>query len=129
MEAVRSGGDLRNVGGSGKYTKDVVCPDGCVIFRLTATPTGEANFFAAAFSPAAKPLIDPGLRPSPLPRRDFMRQQREKATGGTGAPAGTVISHERQRDDAQSGGRHPEPKFRQANFWACRWKKRRRAGW
>lgn len=36
MEAVRSGGDLENIGGSGKYTKDVVCPDGCVIFRLTA---------------------------------------------------------------------------------------------
>lgn len=33
MEAVRSGGDLRNVGGSGKYTKDVVCPDGCVIWE------------------------------------------------------------------------------------------------
>ena len=49
MEAVRSGGDLRNVGGSGKYTKDVVCPDGCVIFRLTATPTGEANFFRGGF--------------------------------------------------------------------------------
>ena len=49
MEAVRSGGDLRNVVGSGKYTKDVVCPDGCVIFRLTATPTGEANFFRGGF--------------------------------------------------------------------------------
>ena len=49
MEAIRSGGDLRNVGGSGKYTKDVVCPDGCVIFRLTATPTGEANFFRGGF--------------------------------------------------------------------------------
>lgn len=45
MEAVRSGGDLRNVGGDDKYTKTVVCPDGCVIFRLTATPTGNENFF------------------------------------------------------------------------------------
>ena len=36
MEAVRSGGDLENIGGNGKYCKDVVCPDGCVIFRLTA---------------------------------------------------------------------------------------------
>ena len=32
MEAVRRGGDLRNVGGSDRY----VCPDGCAIFRLTA---------------------------------------------------------------------------------------------
>ena len=36
MEAVRSGGDLENIGGSGRYIKDVVCPDGCVLFRLTA---------------------------------------------------------------------------------------------
>lgn len=36
MEAVRSGGDLENLGGSGKYCKDIVCPDGCVLFRLTA---------------------------------------------------------------------------------------------
>ena len=36
MEAIRSGGDLRNVGGSGKYEKDIACPDGCVMFRLTA---------------------------------------------------------------------------------------------
>lgn len=28
MEAIRSGGDLRNVGGSSKYEKDIVCPDG-----------------------------------------------------------------------------------------------------
>ncbi len=55
MEAVRSGGDLRNVGGSRKYTKDVVCPDGCVIFRLTATPDGEANFFRGGFLRTAKP--------------------------------------------------------------------------
>ncbi len=35
-EAVRSGGDLRNAGGSGMYARDIVCPDGCVMFRLTA---------------------------------------------------------------------------------------------
>ena len=40
MEAVRSGGDLRNVGGSDKYEKDIVCPDGCVMFRLTARRIG-----------------------------------------------------------------------------------------
>ena len=28
MEAVRSGGDLENVGGSGPYCKDIVCADG-----------------------------------------------------------------------------------------------------
>ena len=33
MEAVRSGGDLRNVRG---YDKNIVCPDGCVMSRLTA---------------------------------------------------------------------------------------------
>ena len=30
MEAVRSGGDLENLGGDGKYSKTIVCPDGCV---------------------------------------------------------------------------------------------------
>lgn len=49
MEAVRSGGDLRNVGGEGPYVKTVVCPDGCVIFRLTATPLGNENFFRGDF--------------------------------------------------------------------------------
>ncbi len=45
MEAVRSGGDLRNIGGEDRYTKTIVCPDGCVMFRLTAKPTGEPNCF------------------------------------------------------------------------------------
>ena len=49
MEAVRSGGDLRNVGGDGKYSKTVVCPDGCVIFRMTAVKTGNANFHTGGF--------------------------------------------------------------------------------
>ena len=49
MEAVRSGGDLRNVGGEDKYAKTVVCPDGCVIFRLKAAPTGNDNFFRGDF--------------------------------------------------------------------------------
>lgn len=49
MEAVRSGGDLKNLGGSGKYTKDVVCPDGCVLFRLTAQKTGNENIFTGGF--------------------------------------------------------------------------------
>ena len=40
MEAVRSRGDMRNVGGSDKHVKDIVCPDGCVMFRLTARRIG-----------------------------------------------------------------------------------------
>ena len=32
MEAVRSGGNLENLGGDGKYSKTIVCPDGCVMF-------------------------------------------------------------------------------------------------
>lgn len=50
MEAVRSGGDLENLGGSSKYTKDVVCPDGCVIFRLTARNLGNPNFHKGKFA-------------------------------------------------------------------------------
>jgi uncharacterized repeat protein (TIGR04076 family) len=49
MEAVRSGGDLENLGGSGKYSKDIVCPDGCVIFRLTAKNLGNENFHKGKF--------------------------------------------------------------------------------
>lgn len=49
MEAVRSGGDLTNVGGSDPYTKDVVCPDGCVVFRLTAKKLDNKNFYKGKF--------------------------------------------------------------------------------
>ncbi len=49
MEAVRSGGDLRHLGGDGKYTKTIVCPDGCVLFRLTAEPLGNENFHIGGF--------------------------------------------------------------------------------
>ena len=49
MEAVRSDGDLRNLGGDSKYSKTVVCPDGCVIFRLTAKPLGNENFHTGGF--------------------------------------------------------------------------------
>ena len=49
MEAVRSGGDLQNVGGDGAYSKTIVCPDGCVIFRLTAQKTGKENFYKGKF--------------------------------------------------------------------------------
>jgi uncharacterized repeat protein (TIGR04076 family) len=27
MEAVRSGGDLENIGGNSKHSKEIVCPD------------------------------------------------------------------------------------------------------
>ena len=49
MEAVRSGGDLENIGGSSRYSKDLVCPDGNVIFRLTAKQLGNQNFFKGKF--------------------------------------------------------------------------------
>lgn len=49
MEAVRSGGDLTNIGGDGAYEKTVVCPDGCVVFRLTAKKTNNENFFKGKF--------------------------------------------------------------------------------
>ena len=49
MEAVRSGGDLEKIGGGSKYSKDIVCPDGCVIFRLTAEKLGNENFFNGHF--------------------------------------------------------------------------------
>ena len=44
-KTVRSGGDLQNIGGSGPYTKDIVCPDGCVMFRMTAKKLGNENFY------------------------------------------------------------------------------------
>lgn len=49
MEAVRSGGDLTKIGGESKYEKTVVCPDGCVIFKMTAVPTGAKNFHTGCF--------------------------------------------------------------------------------
>ena len=50
MEAVRSGGDLRNVGGDSQYSKNIVCPDGCVLFRVTAKKLGNENFYRGGFS-------------------------------------------------------------------------------
>ncbi len=49
MEAVRSGGDLMNIGGDSSTSKVVVCPDGCVMFRLTAKPLGNENFYKGKF--------------------------------------------------------------------------------
>ena len=36
FEAVRSGGDLRNLGGAGEHEMEIVCPDGVVKFRISA---------------------------------------------------------------------------------------------
>ena len=49
MEAVRSGGDLRNIGGTSRCSKNIVCPDGCVMFRLTARKLGNENFYKGKF--------------------------------------------------------------------------------
>ena len=49
MEAVRSGGDLKNIGGNSRYSKEIVCPDGNVIFRLTAKKLGNKNFYQGDF--------------------------------------------------------------------------------
>lgn len=49
MQAIRSGGDLINVGGTDQYEKDYVCPDGCVCFHMTATKTGNENFYKGRF--------------------------------------------------------------------------------
>lgn len=49
MEAVRSGGDLENIGVTSKYSKDIVCPDSCVMFRLTSKKLGNENFYKGKF--------------------------------------------------------------------------------
>lgn len=49
MEAVRSGGDLENVGGESQFCKELVCPDGCVCFRVTARKLHDQNFFKGKF--------------------------------------------------------------------------------
>jgi hypothetical protein len=49
MEAVRSGGDLENIGVNSKQSKDIVCPDGCVKLRLTAKKLGNENFYKGKF--------------------------------------------------------------------------------
>ena len=50
MEAVRSGGNLENIGGTDKYSKDIVCPDGCVMFKLTAKNWEMKIFIKGKFS-------------------------------------------------------------------------------
>jgi len=40
---------MTKIGGDSKYTKTIVCHDGCVMFRLTAKPTGKENFHTGGF--------------------------------------------------------------------------------
>lgn len=49
MEAVRSGGDLENIGGDSKNSKVIMCPDGCVLFRMTARKLNDENFFKGKY--------------------------------------------------------------------------------
>lgn len=49
MEAVRSGGDLRNLGGDSSLSKELLCPDGVVKYRLTAQRLGGENFHTGCF--------------------------------------------------------------------------------
>ena len=49
MEAVRSGGNLLNIGGDSEYSKVVMCPDGCVLFRITAKKLENENFYRGKF--------------------------------------------------------------------------------
>ena len=41
MEAVRAGGDLRNLGGETAHKIRFCCPDGMVVFQLEAKPKGK----------------------------------------------------------------------------------------
>jgi uncharacterized repeat protein (TIGR04076 family) len=43
MEAVRSGGDLRNLGGSGPAEMEIICPDGVVRLRLMGEMTTPSD--------------------------------------------------------------------------------------
>ena len=45
MEAIRSGGDLENLGGDSKYSKTIVCPDGCVLFKMKAKKLNNNHFY------------------------------------------------------------------------------------
>ena len=44
METIRSGKYSENFGEDGKYSRDIVCPSGCVMFRLTAKPLEIKGF-------------------------------------------------------------------------------------
>ena len=44
MEAVRSGGSLLNLGGDSPTSKEFLCPDGVVKYRLTSQKQNDDNF-------------------------------------------------------------------------------------
>ncbi len=43
MEAIRSGGDLRNIGGDDQHEMVLHCPDGVVVFKMIGTPANQAQ--------------------------------------------------------------------------------------
>lgn len=49
MEAVRNSGNLENISGDSQYSKNLVCPDGNVIFRMTAKKLENGNFYQGKF--------------------------------------------------------------------------------
>ncbi len=49
MEAIRSGGDLRNLGGDTPLSKELYCPDGVIRYRLTATKLSGENFHTGCY--------------------------------------------------------------------------------
>ena len=49
MEAVRSGGNLKNIGGDSSLSKELLCPDGVVRYRLTARKLDGENFHTGCF--------------------------------------------------------------------------------
>lgn len=40
---------MENIGDRGRDPKEIVCPDGCVMFRLTAKKLGNENFYKGKF--------------------------------------------------------------------------------
>lgn len=73
MEAVRSGGDLRNVGGQREVHQGRGLPRRLRDLPSDGHPDGGSKLFPRRLSLwQPRPLIGPGLRPSPSPRRDFM---------------------------------------------------------
>lgn len=49
IEAVRSEGDLRNLGGSDRHTMEFDCPDGVVRFKVEAKSISDNNFHTGGF--------------------------------------------------------------------------------
>lgn len=58
MEAVRSGGNLENIGGDSPLSKTIVCPDGCVMFRMCAKKLEHENFYKGKFFESAEQVME-----------------------------------------------------------------------